>query len=605
MRSYRVTFLPSQKAVDVREGTTLLEAQIQAGLQPDAPCGGQGKCGKCLVSVHAGSSVSIQKACMTRVYEDMTMDISQAALGHKILATGSARAVPVESWLSIVPFALLPIRLGEKQSDWQRLLDAIREAGYMEDFDGDLSIFSQLHDFYQENPAGYGVLGYHRLLELSHQKPDCYLAVFDIGTTTIVGYLLHGESGRELAAQSLLNPQSQYGADVILRANYAIEHSVEPLTTAVRQAIGEILDALCKEAAIEREAIYQMAVVGNTCMSHLFLGLLPDSLVHAPYHPTISQPLVLDAAKLGISIHPRGQVFLLPNIAGFVGADTVGCLLCADFDHREEQTLLIDIGTNGEMVLGNKEKSVCCSTAAGPAFEGAKIACGMRGAKGAIDHVEFVGDALQYSVIGAGAPVGICGSGLMDLLAELLLYGFVDESGRLLPPEELEHPVALANQWRLQKIDGSFCFVLADEKEGRQGRPVYLTQKDIREVQLAKAAIAAGISLMTEHLGITVSQIREVLLAGAFGSYMKPLSACRIGLLPFELLERITVVGNAAGEGAKIALLNRGEWAHAKELAEKTEFLELATSPRFQDCFVDALEFSINDVDNGGKESLL
>lgn len=604
MRSYRITFFPSEKTVDVLEGTTLLEAQIQAGLQPDAPCGGQGKCNKCLVFVLSGFPAGIQKACAVRIYSNMEVDTSQAASGYKILAKGSTREVPVQPWLKAVPFVLSPARLGEKQSDWQRLTDAIYEAGYTADFSADLSLLSRLHGFYQEDSKGYGVLGYGRLLELTHQEPACYLAVFDIGTTTIVGYLLDANSGGELAVRSLLNPQSQYGADVIMRANYAIEHSVEPLTKSVRQAMAEIIEGLCKDARIKKEDVYQMSIVGNTCMSHLLLGLLPDSLVHAPYHPIISQPLVLDAAALGMPIHPRGQIFLLPNIAGFVGADTVGCLLSADFDHRKEQTLLIDIGTNGEMVLGNEKRRVCCSTAAGPAFEGAKITCGMRGATGAIDHVEFVDGVLTYSVIGGGATKGICGSGLMDLLAELLFYGFVDESGRLLAPEELKNPTALKHKSHLKEWEGSFCFILADETKGWQGNPVYLTQKDIREVQLAKAAIAAGISLMTEHLGITISQIQEVLIAGAFGSYMKPLSACRIGLIPYELLERITAVGNAAGEGAKLAILNRGEWEHAKELAEQTEFLELATSLHFQDCFVDELEFSleafVQDTDEEG-----
>lgn len=594
MEQFRITFLPSDRTLLVPKDTTILEAEIQAGLQPDAPCGGLGRCGKCLVHIQSGPITGAQKACTTRITGDMVVD-TRVASGHKILTSGASREIPVYPHLTVVSFHLPEIRLGEKVSNWERLLKAIGCENRQ--IIPDLDIISGLQTFYQESSDGYAVLSQGKILGLSHEKPACYLAAFDVGTTTIVGYLLNAETGQELAASSLLNPQSQYGADVILRSNYALEHSVEPLCQAVRQAICQILEDLCQKTGIEKETIWQLSLVGNTCMSHLFLGISPESLVRAPYHPAVSQPLVLDASRLSLPIHPKGQVFVLPNIAGFVGADTVGCMVSAEYHEREEQTLLIDIGTNGEMVLGNRERRVCCSTAAGPAFEGAKITCGMRGAQGAIDHVRFRDGKLEYSVIGGGTPTGICGSGLMDLMACLLEHGFVEESGRMIRPEKLTDPTAIANKDRLEKVNGGWAFVLYREEE----RPtVYFTQKDIREVQLAKAAMSAGIQLLTEHMGLTISQIDKVLIAGAFGSYMSPESACRIGLIPQELFERITAIGNAAGEGAKAVILNQQLWETASSLASETEFLELATSPNFQDCFVDELEFPEKETEKEG-----
>lgn len=590
MEQFRITFLPHNKSILVPKNTTILDAEIQAGLQPDAPCGGQGRCGKCLVHIQSGPITGIQKACTTRITGDMIVDTNPAS-GHKILTSGASREIPVYPHLTVVSFHLPEIHLGEKVSNWERLLHAIGCEN--ETISPDLELISGLQSFYQESSDGYAILGEGKILGLSHQKPACYLAAFDVGTTTIVGYLLDAETGQELAASSLLNPQSQYGADVILRSNYALEHSVEPLCQAVRQAISQILDDLCLKSNIHKEDIWQLSLVGNTCMSHLFLGISPESLVRAPYHPAVSQPLILDAASLSLPIHPKGQIFVLPNIAGFVGADTVGCMVSAEYNQREELTLLIDIGTNGEMVLGNRDKRICCSTAAGPAFEGAKITCGMRGAQGAIDHVRFLDDKLEYSVIGGGTPKGICGSGLMDLVACLLEQGFVESSGRMIPPEKLTNPIAIANKDRLEKVNGGWCFVLYRENDTPI---VYFSQKDIREVQLAKAAMSAGIKLLTEHLGLTISQIQQVLIAGAFGSYMKPESACRIGLIPQELSGKITAIGNAAGEGAKATILNRQLWETAGKLASQTEFLELATSPNFQDCFVDELEFPEQDA---------
>ena len=387
---------------------------------------------------------------------------------------------------------------------------------------------------------------------------DEYVLALDIGTTTVVAYLLSGKTGELLAQASTLNPQGQYGADVISRIQYVLEGGGKDMQGAILGALDALTGEVTRRAGIAPEQITRGAVVGNTAMHHLLLGIDPRPLITPPYMPKERQARELPAKGL---LPISGTVRVLPNIAGFVGGDTVGCLVASRFDKRQELTLLIDIGTNGEMVLGNKDRALACSTAAGPAFEGAKISCGMRGAEGAVDHVFLRDGKVQYHVIGDKAPLGLCGSGLLDLVAVLLETGDMDETGRL------------------EQGDYRLC------------DNVVLTQKDVREVQLAKAAIRAGIELMARHLGKPVESIEKVLLAGAFGNYLDPASACKIGMIPPVLLDRIQPIGNAAGAGAKLCALSAQEFAYGTRLARETEFLELAALPEFQDQYVDCLTF--------------
>lgn len=396
-------------------------------------------------------------------------------------------------------------------------------------------------------------------------KPDGanrYALAFDLGTTTVVAYLMDGVTGELLSKTSCMNPQAQFGADVISRIQYAMEGNAAELSRCIRGALSDLTIAAAKQAGISPEEITVASIVGNTAMHHLLLEIDPKPLTVPPYMPSVSHALCLPAPEL-LPISPDGMVRILPNIAGFVGADTVGCLLATRLDTLEDLTLMIDIGTNGEMVLGNKNRRIACSTAAGPAFEGAKIECGMRGAPGAIDHVSLRDGSLDFHVIGGGKATGLCGSGLLDLIAGLLKTGEISESGRM---------------------ECGDIYHIGDTS-------VYLTQKDVREVQLAKAAIRAGIELMCQAMKVKVSDIRQVLLAGAFGNYLDPQSACAIGMIPPVLQDRIFPIGNAAGEGARLAVLNAEEFTFSKKLAAGTEFLELASMPEFNDCYVDCLCF--------------
>ena len=597
MSKYKVKFLPQNVEIMVEEGTNLLEAQIQAGLRPDAPCGGKGTCGKCLVNITECAEdvpVGVQKACTTKVTGPMTVNL-QSGGGHSILLEGVQRNIKIASAIRSVNVTVPKCELGGNLSDWKRLKMAAAEAAGLEEtaIPANMKLVSNLYQILNDN--GYSlnvVLCGNEILDLRPADDPVYVMAFDIGTTTIVGYLLNIATGEEAAVASMLNPQSQYGADVIERSNYAISEGVDKLSGLVHEALNELIEKAVKKAGISREEIYMISVVGNTCMHHLFAGVSPKALVHAPYNPTISEGLMLNASDVEINIFPQGKVMLLPNIAGFVGADTIGVLLATEFDTLEELSLVIDIGTNGEMVMGNKDRYIACSTAAGPAFEGAKISCGMRGAKGANDHVKWEDGKLVCSVIGGGKPVGICGSGLMDIVTFLLETGIMDEMGRMVDEDELEKDEALACAPQIIRLEsGMKAFLLADASESGNGQPVYLSQKDIREVQLAKSAMAAGVALMADTLGVEIGDIKKVMIAGAFGNYMAPHSACGIGMIPGELEKRIVPIGNAAGEGAKIAALNFEEYKRCQRISENCEFLELATHPDFQDTFVDMMEF--------------
>lgn len=403
---------------------------------------------------------------------------------------------------------------------------------------------------------------------------NAYAIAFDIGTTTLAGFLLDGKTGQTLASVSALNPQIAYGADVISRIQHVLANGGAEMQQCIRDALAALTLEACQKAQIASADVTIGAIVGNTAMHHLLLGLDPTPLVRPPYMPAVREALRVPAAGL-LPIAPHAQVRILPNIAGFVGADTVGCLLAADYDHLEPLSLMIDIGTNGEMVLGNRHRRIACSTAAGPAFEGANIYCGMRGAHGAIDHVSLENGRLRCSVIGGSSAAGLCGSGLLDAVACALDAGLIDPTGRM------DDTVGASDQWT--QINGLKALRLQGD--------VVLTQKDVREVQLAKAAIRAGIELMAKQFGVTPDDIQTVYLAGAFGNYLSPASACRIGMIPPCLLSKITPVGNAAGSGVKMAAASEAAVVRAGRLAAETEFLELASLPEFQDEYVDRMAF--------------
>ena len=566
-----VHFINEGIDLEISAGETLLNAQIRAGLQPNAPCGGAGQCKKCLVEVRFSGDAVWQRvlACQTKPGTDVELRTICSERGAQVLTEGAASADDFDPVIGIRSITVSPCARGESTADWDRLCIALDAAFGRRTWQINLPLASELGESVRDNDGHLtAVVCGDRVLDAHPGTRRHAMLAYDIGTTSVAAYLIDADDGSIPARTGRLNPQRQFGADVIARANHALSGGMADLTTAIRTAMDEMAEQLCREAGLTRDDVYAACAVGNSCMHHLLLGISPASLVRAPYNPAVSSALVSDAAALGLHLHDNAPLLTLPVIAGFVGADTVACLLAGHWENISELTLLIDIGTNGEIVLGDSKRRMACSTAAGPAFEGAKISCGMRGATGAVDRVRVENGKIRWHVIGDGEPVGICGSGLVDLVAALMTIGEIDESGRL----------QRGNEYRLG------------------GSSVVLTQKDIREVQLGKAAICAGIRLMAKKLSIALGDIARVTIAGAFGSSMNPESALTIGLLPGELRNvPIVAVGNAAGEGACMALRSRSAWQRSSTLAQETEFLELATMPDFQDEFVDALEFGDED----------
>ena len=395
----------------------------------------------------------------------------------------------------------------------------------------------------------------------SHTSQDGHLIALDIGTTTVAAFLLD-KNGTELGCASCLNPQTAFGADVISRIQYALKNGIEPLCRCIRDCVAELISSLCKNADIAPSGISTVSMVGNPAMQQLFLGISLENLAKIPFSPVLKEAKTVPAVEY-LPPCTNASILIVPNIAGFIGADTVAGILATGMDKSDEIALLVDIGTNGEMVLGSRHRLIACSTAAGPALEGANIQCGMRGQNGAIDHVWVEDTKLHYSVISNIEPTGICGSGLIDAIAAALELGLLNERGRILNES---HTIPLSST-------------------------VYLTQDDIRQVQTAKGAIAAGIALMIKELGISSDEISHVYLAGAFGSYMNPRSACRMGLLPPELEHKITAVGNAAGSGAKLLAQDRDLLTYTQALTGRIAHLELASHPDFRRCFAKHMRF--------------
>ncbi|MBQ1311932.1 MAG: DUF4445 domain-containing protein, partial [Blautia sp.] len=471
--------------VEAENGRNLLDVMRKAGLHPDAPCGGNGQCGKCRIRVleqngEKKDEPEVILACQTLAEGDMVIDtMLEESASIEILKEGHGQELVLDPVVKQIRINMRACPTGESISDWTRFMEGLQqslgEEGKGKNFRPVPELCSAAGTAQKEGKGKvYAVLCEEQVLDISAEEKNVFLAAFDIGTTTVVGYLLNAKSGAQEAVVSRMNPQAQYGADVINRSNYAIEYGLSEVTGCIRKAVNDMLGEMALKAGIGREDIYAVSIAGNTCMHHLFLGISVDSLVHAPYNPAVEESMILQCGGYGLQVHPGALLYMLPNIAGFVGADTVACLVASDLAEQEEWTLLIDIGTNGEMVLGRNHRMAACSTAAGPAFEGAKITHGMRGGEGAISKVKIENGEIHYETIGGTKPRGICGSGLLDLVAQLLKNGMMDEAGVL-----EEKPV-----------------LLADKDSSATGAPITLEQKDISELQLAKAAIASGVRLL-------------------------------------------------------------------------------------------------------------
>ena len=569
-------------------GVTLMAALRDAGFTLDAPCGGQGTCGKCIVYVAEAAKgpdapLRPEKACQLHVTEDLVVSMDKP-VENRILTQGTGNLIDVDPVVKSYDLKVDRCPIGEASTETGRIRRALAlDPPPVIPLSLTRTVYRTLNE---QDYQGNFVVVLDTLSAIRKADAPLYVLAFDIGTTTVVSYLLNGTTGEQLAVSSMLNPQTAYGADVVSRCEYAMTDDSDAQTHLIRKALSGLAKENAEKAGISMDDIWFATVVGNTCMQHLYLGIKPDSMIKAPYNATSEDMHFLTPKEAEMEINPMGRVCVLPVIAGFVGADTVGVLLSLADDTFDKLTLMIDIGTNGEMVLGKGDRRYTCSTAAGPAFEGAKITYGMRGADGAIDHVEAEGDELLIHVIGEGKPAGICGSGLIDLISSLRRLGIISARGRMEKPEKWPEGVRSRYAQRMVRRDNINAFLLTDDPDG-----VCLTQKDIREMQLAKAAIATGIELLCKEMGVKEEEIEQVLLAGAFGSFLRPESACAIGMLPMSLLARIRAIGNAAGEGAKAAAINRSILFHSLDVAKDIHFIELAVSDEFQNTYFNRLDF--------------
>ena len=604
----RVTFQPHGRAVFVLAGTKIIEAAARCGLTIDTPCGGAGTCGKCRVLISGALceptpaerdklgeedlAAGWRLACQTDVCGECIVEVPDASLfagKHQILAdaqTGGVEEVcpavrkqyvelPEPSLESDAPDLL---RLQEVIGPVAASLDVIRTLG------------ARLRN---GSFSGTAVLTDHTLVDFEpgDTSGKCHGAAFDIGTTTVVGALLDLTSGQEIAIESAMNSQMRFGDDVLSRIKAGSDpEGLSTLRAEITKTIGEILDRLCEQAGIERQEIYEIAFAGNTTMQHLLCGIDPSQLGVVPFVPAYGRGLNIPTADLDIDIHPRGRAVVFPVIGGFVGGDTVACMVSTRLLENSEPELMVDIGTNGEIVLAANGKLWASSTAAGPAFEGARISCGMRATAGAVEKVVFNDAGVRLSVIGNVDPIGLCGSGLVDAMAELLRSGLVNSVGRMLPPDELPENISDELRRRVILQDDQPAFVLADPAGANHG--VVLSQKDIRELQLATGAIRAGVTILLKQAGLSISDLHRVLIAGGFGSFIRRNNAQRIGLLPSGIdHQRIHYVGNASLAGAKWALVSTDARAHGETLARAATHVELSRDMDFQMEFAEAMIF--------------
>jgi uncharacterized 2Fe-2S/4Fe-4S cluster protein (DUF4445 family) len=415
---------------------------------------------------------------------------------------------------------------------------------------------------------------------------------FDVGTTTIVGVLVDLTTGLRAGVASRTNPQIHFGDDVVSRIKYIEdhEHGLAELQKRIVNCLNDIILELAGEANIDLDCIYEATAVGNSTMTHILLGVNPSPIAHAPYVNVFRGPIDVGAPALGLDLNAYTNVHVLPNIAGFVGSDTVGVILAARLMHNEDVCIAVDIGTNGEIAIGNRGRIIVCSTAAGPAFEGARIRHGMRATEGAIDKV-VIRDDVEVSVIGGGRASGICGSGLLDVVAELLRAGVIDTSGRILTGDALPATVPDAVRRAVTTFNGQPAFVLVDGHASKTAEPILLTQRDVREVQLAKGAIWSGIRVLCSEFGVEPRDVSRILLAGGFGNFLRRSNAKRIGLLPDVPTPRIEFIGNAAAVGARMALRSRTSRLEAARISVKAEYVELGTRADFQMLFMESMMF--------------
>ena len=623
-----VVFMPSGKRGRFPVGTPLLQAARVLGVDVDSVCGGRGICGRCQVliaegefakhgirsdaaSVSSVSEVEMRYAsrrglpaghrlsCSTQVQGDVVVDVPPGSQVHRqvVRKDADAREIKLNPVVRLHYVEVQEPDMQDPSGDLRRLMNALEREWQLTGLACDLAVLRELQQALRKGQwkvtvAVHGGTQIIAVWQGFHDK--AYGMAVDVGSTTVAAHLCNLESGELVAAAGVMNPQIRFGEDLMSRVSYAMMNpgGAQQMTDAIRDALSALAGDLARAARIEPTDILELTLVGNPIMHHLVLGIDPVELGGAPFALAIDHSLTLRAASLGLAVHPDARIYVLPCIAGHVGADAAGMILAERPDQGEAITLLVDVGTNAEIVLGNRERLLACSSPTGPAFEGAQISCGQRAAPGAIERVRIDPATLEprYKVIGsdlwsddpafekatlATGVTGVCGSGIIEVIAEMYLAGVINQDG-------VVDGALCGRSDRVVAEGRTFSYVLH-----RGAVPMKITQNDVRAIQLAKAALHAGIRLLMDHLGI--DRVDRIRLAGAFGSHIDAKYAMVLGMIPDCELGSVASVGNAAGAGARIALLDSTARTAIEGLVRRVEKIETAIEPRFQAHFIDAM----------------
>lgn len=621
-----VTFLPDEKTVLVDCGKSILEASILAGIPINANCGGKGVCGQCKVIVKSGevdaeptfnlTSEEIKQgyvlACKCHVVGDMVVEVPAKARFDDMLyprgsddfesdsrpaLVGVGKLYPHDPLVKKVYIKMPPPTLQDSLSDMERLFRELRKECGLTQFQIDLEQLRQLPKLLREQDwkvtamlSQCGSAADIIQIQSGDTSGSNYGVAVDVGTTTIVAYLVELNTCKTIAGDSKYNSQIQYGEDVISRIMFAnTEEKRNQLSACVVADINNLIQRLAKTAGIAPHDLNFVMCAGNTTMIHFLLGLDPSNIRVDPYVPVAVAPPVFLAAEVGININPHGLLGCVPSVASYVGGDIVAAVLVSGMLQSESPSMLIDLGTNGEIVVGNKEWLACCSASAGPAFEGGGISCGMRATIGAIDRISMENrETVSYNVIGGGRPLGICGSGMIDAIAEMLRYGCLDRSGAF---------VASKNSKRIREGEEGLEFVLVDGDETATGREIVITQADVENFIRSKGAIYHAAECLLERVGMSFQDIECFYISGGFGNYLNVREAITIGLLPDIQENRFSFIGNGSVQGAKTVLLSRQAFEEAKAVASRMTYIELSTDARFMNDYTAALFLPHTDIE--------
>jgi uncharacterized 2Fe-2S/4Fe-4S cluster protein (DUF4445 family) len=627
MAEHTVDFDSASKPVQVKTGTLLSEAALLAGVDLNQPCGGQGRCGRCALQITDGnirrrSTIRLSKedldrgfalACQSIVEDDILVTVPPQEKIERILTSDRTVAkvtvpsgydVTQDQAIQAVPLTLPPPNMGDQTDDWNRFTTSLHQQAGIEEVEASLEILQRLGDNLRARDWEVTAIledrpdGPPRLIDVRPGKdlipPPLWAAAIDIGTTTVTVWLVDLITGQVKSQASQYNQQISRGEDVVSRIIFAgKDGGLENLRSLVLTTINELLELTCKRVKTDPPLIptdiLKATVVGNSTMMHLLLGLPPENIRLMPFVTTINQIPSLTAQQMGINIHPNGTIDCLPGVASYVGADISSGVLSSGVSETDKVTLFMDVGTNGEIVLGSREWLVTCACSAGPAFEGAGVVSGMRATKGAIEDIWINGETLEpsYRVIGGVKPLGLCGSGLIALLAEMFLTGVIDKSGNFNP--DLDTPL-------VRQGDHGGEYVICPGAKSGHGEDIVITHVDVDNLLRAKAAIYAGFTVLAESVGIPLDWIENVLIGGSFGKYINVEKAIEIGLLPDLPWEKFQFLGNTAVRGAYLALLDRQAREKVKEIASGMTYIELSADNSFYDAFMSAMFLPHTDL---------